>query len=135
MNARLDIREEDFPASLAEVVRAIGIPATLKLAERFGGIRVYVPQQERLTLGHPIVRLIGIGAARALAKIRGGERRDMPRCAKALRRARDAAVRREYSAAAASKLALKYHLTERQIYQICGIPVTRPNLPPTEHSA
>jgi Mor family transcriptional regulator len=126
MNAREQILEEDFPASLAEVVRAIGIPAMLKLAARFGGVRVYVPQPGRLTEGHPLARLIGIDAARVLAKIRGGEWRDLPRCSKALRVARDAAIRRQYPTTSASKLALKYRLSERQVYKICVVPISVP---------
>ena len=123
MNAQLDVREEDLPGSLAEIARVIGVSATLKLIERFGGTRLYVPGAKRLTEDHVIARTIGLAAARAIVKIWGEDRLEIPRAARALRLARNRAVRRESSTLSVPKLALKWGLTERQIYQIRRLPV------------
>ena len=123
MNAQLDVREEDLPGSLAEIARVIGVPATLKLIERFGGTRLYVPGAKRLTEDHVIARTIGLAAARAVVKIWGEDRLEIPRAARALCLARDRAVRRESSILSVPKLALKYGLTERAIYRIRSLAV------------
>ncbi len=123
MNAQFDIREEDLPKSLANIVRAIGMPATLKLIERYGGSRVYVPEPKHITVDHAIARAIGFDAARALSRLAGDERIEVPRAAGAFRLARDRLILRESRTASVSKLALKYHLSERQIYQIRRSPV------------
>lgn len=110
----------DLPESLAEVVRAIGLPATLKLIERFGGVRIYVPQPEHIDEDHPIARAIGLADARTLAGIRGKERMELPRAARALRLVRDRALRRDYESMSESQCALKYQVTERQVRSIIG---------------
>jgi Mor family transcriptional regulator len=111
---------EDLPESLADVVEAIGIAATLKLIERFGGIRIYVPLREHISDDHELARAIGLVAARKLAEIWGKERMPLPRAAKAMRLARDRALRRDYQSISASQCALKYQVTERQVYWIVG---------------
>lgn len=112
----------DLPESLAEVVEAIGLAATLKLIQRYGGVRIYVPQPEHITEEHDLARAIGLEAARQLASIWGGERLPVVRAAKAIRLARDRALRRDYQSMSASQCALRYQLTERQLYEIVGRP-------------
>ncbi len=108
---------DDLPDSLREVVDLIGLAATLKLVEHFGGrTQLYVPRE--IEPDHPIVQAIGITAARKLATVYGADAlRNIPRCAEGLRRIRNAEIhaRRGESAAA---LALEYGLTERQIWTI-----------------
>lgn len=111
---------DDLPKSLAEVIDAIGLAATLKLLQRFGGIRIYVPQPAHLTDDHELARAIGLAAARKLARIWGSERMPLPRAARALRLARDRALRLDYQTMSAAQCALKYQLTERQVYWIAG---------------
>ena len=123
MNAQQDILEEDLPESVADIVQAIGVPATLKLIERFGGSRVYAPELEHITEDHAIARAIGLEAARALAKLCAMNRLEIPRAANAFRLARDRAIQRESRTTSVSKLALKYRLTERRVYQIRSLAV------------
>ncbi len=119
-DTELLVLDEDLPESLAEVVRAIGLASTLKLIQRFGGIRIYVPQPEHIAEDHDLARALGLPAARKLAQIWGSERLPVPRAAKALRLARDRALRRDFKTLSASQCALKYQVTERQVYWITG---------------
>ncbi len=94
------------------------MPATLKLIECFGGSRVYVPRLEQITEDHAIARAIGMAAARAVSRIWVNEQWEVPRATRAKRLARDRAIRREPRTISVAKLALKYGLTERQVYKI-----------------
>lgn len=112
-----ELAADYLPASLADVVDAIGLEATLCLVERLGGTRIYVP--DGMNPDHALVRLIGHQSAYALAKEMPGETLDLPRCVNAVRAARDAQIRAERAGGSTvRKLALKYGLTERQIYAI-----------------
>lgn len=110
----------DLPESLVDVVAAIGLPATLKLVERFGGIRLYIPRPEHIECEHPLTQAIGLEAAKKLAAIWLGERPPVPRALYAIRRARDRALRLDYLSMSAAKVALKYQLTERWVYVIAA---------------
>lgn len=108
---------DDLPDSLREVVDLIGLAATLKLVEHFGGrTQLYVPRE--IEPDHPIVQAIGITAARKLATVYGADTlRNIPRCAEGLRRIRNTEIRARRGESAAT-LALAYGLTERQIWTI-----------------
>jgi hypothetical protein len=67
------------PANLEPFVAAIGVEATAKLLEAFGGTKVYVPKMP--DAASPLVEAVGMDAARALAKLWPGE---YPRIPKAL---------------------------------------------------
>lgn len=110
--------DEDLPESLADVALIIGLEATLKLSERFGGIRISIPRPDYLTEDHPLARTVGLEAARKLAKLCVGQRLSVPRAVKAIRRARDRALRRDYVSMSASQCARKYRMTERRVYSI-----------------
>lgn len=106
---------ESLPDSLAEVVDAIGLPSTLRLVESFPGVRVYVPRT--LDDDHALVSVLGRDDAQRLTDQFSGEALSIPRCAGALRAVRNACIWRERSEGAAA-LALRYHLTERQVYSV-----------------
>lgn len=106
-------------APLDELIDAIGIEATLTLVERFGGVRIYVPEAGTLTEDHPIVRAIGLEAAQRLARMWPQERPYLPRAVAELRRRRDEALVADLDAGMSfSQAARKYRLTERQVYSI-----------------
>lgn len=111
---------DDMPESVKDVVGAIGLAATLKLIDRFGGSRVYVPCPEFITEDHDIAQAIGVPLARKLAALCRNERMELPRAAKAIRSARDRALRRDRAGMSASQCARKYQMTERQVYSIVG---------------
>ena len=111
---------DDLPESLREVVDLIGLAATLRLVEQFGGmIALYVPRE--IEADHQLAAELGLPAARKLAGHYGGDYlRNIPRCASGLRRIRNAEIRRRSRAEPAPKLALAFGLTERQIWTILG---------------
>ena len=54
-------------APLMDIIKAIGLPAAMKLVENFGGTRIYLPQPEKVDADNEIAKIIGVEAARALA--------------------------------------------------------------------
>ncbi len=109
---------DDLPESLREIVELIGLPATLRLVESYGGIiALYVPRD--VEPDHHLAQAIGITAARKLATRYGADSvRNVPRCVEGLRRIRNAEIRARHPRDSAAKLALDYSLTERQIWSI-----------------
>lgn len=101
-----------------KLVSVLGLPMALKLAERFGGRRLYVPHPSRLKDEHPIARSIGFEAARQLAEEWQELEIMLPLCAERLRRERNRAVRDDYGALSARLAALKWETTERNIFRI-----------------
>lgn len=105
-------------AAIHELIRAIGLPLTLKLVERFGGVRIYLPLPEHLDETNPIVKTIGLAPTRKLAELWPQDRPYLPRAVAWVRRERDRELRRDLETMSFSQAALKYHLTERQVYAI-----------------
>lgn len=112
------IRLDDLPDTLRDVAERIGLPATLALVERWGGIRVFVPRADNLGDAHPLAQALGMEAARRLAEYCDGSEIAVPRAANALRRLRDEAIRAGRGEIPAARLAREHGLTERQIYAI-----------------
>ena len=115
-----EIEARYLPGILQEIAEMIGLPATLKLVEAYGGVRLYIPK--RYDPDHPLVKLIGHAHAARLCETYGGEMHfDIPRAVAATRAARDARIRNDRSMRATHReLALRYMLTERQIRNILG---------------
>lgn len=111
---------DHLPPSLAELVRLIGFPATLKLVERFGGVRLYVPLEEHLNEVHAIVCAIGGESARKLSRDRATEILEIPRAAAYMRVVRDVLMREQYETESASALARKYGMTRRNVFYRVG---------------
>ena len=113
----MEIDIDQLPQSAAEIVEVVGVEAALRLVEAWGGIRLYVPQQ--MPEDHLLVSALGRAEAGQLADRYGGETIQIPRCLHALRAVRNAHIRRErYDGASPALLALRYRLTERQVYSI-----------------
>lgn len=114
----MKLTADDLPESLHEIVELIGLPATLRMVERFGGLtQLYVPRD--LEADHAISQAIGITAARKLASHYGTDTlRNIPRCAEGLRRIRNTEICARHPRESAAALALAYGLTERQIWTI-----------------
>lgn len=110
-----------LPQRVEELRRLIGSSAALKLVERFGGTRVYVPA--RAALSQELVKTIGLQAAKALAREYGGDAFELPRCAARLRAVRNAEIRAQYDAGkSAAALARDFILTERHVWRILAEP-------------
>ncbi|AKH37279.1 MULTISPECIES: Mor transcription activator family protein [Nitrosomonas] len=115
-----DVDESLLPGILQEITALIGLPATLKLTQKYGGVRLYVPKH--LPEDHVLADLIGLEAARKLAEHYGGlVHFDIPK-ADAIRIAlRNSKIRAEWPTLSQRQLALKYSLTERQVRKILAI--------------
>lgn len=113
----MEIDIDQLPQTAAEIVDAVGVDAALRLVEVWGGVRVYVPQ--RITDDHALVSTLGRGLAETLAARFGGEALNIPRCLHALRAVRNTRIRSERRQGdSPASLALRYGLTERQVYSI-----------------
>jgi hypothetical protein len=78
------VSPRDLPSSLAEIVEAIGIEATLKLVTACGGSAVFVPKDPKP--GALVVDAIGVDLARRLAQDFGGSYLDLPTAGRAVTR-------------------------------------------------
>lgn len=112
----------DLPPVIRELERAIGLVLAMRLVDKYGGTKVYVPKSAELGGEHPLVELLGADAARALTEDRGGEWLGVPRCAAMLRGRRDREVlsRYERDGKSARAIALEFQVTERTVWRILG---------------
>lgn len=109
-----------LPANIRRLVELIGLSATLKLMEVYGGAYCYVPKPADLSADHALVQLLGIEAAQALAREVQGDRLRLARGCAAVRAVRDAAIVHDYYVLHQSQVALarKYRLDERTVRAI-----------------
>lgn len=109
---------EHLPMSLKEMSDIIGLEATHKLVSAYGGTRLRVPVKMPET--HPLAELLGLEAARALSCHYGLEEFDVPTASAAIKRARNHRMYLEHheEGVSARRLALKYRLTERRVWEI-----------------
>lgn len=106
-----------LPESLQAIADLIGTPAALKIAERWGGTRLYIPEDPGED--HELAKLIGIEAARALGDEYAGERIEIPKADCWGRAVRDSLIREaRTNGQSQASLALEYRLTERQVRNI-----------------
>lgn len=104
-----------LPASLLRIADLCGDDIMWALWERFPGVHVYVP---RHAAGHPLQATLGASLFR-LAHAFGGEILEIPKAEAARRAVRDALIRRDRERGDDhAAIALRYHLTERQVRTI-----------------
>lgn len=109
-----EVDESLLPGILQEIAELIGLPEALKLADHYGGVRLYVP----LTIpeGHVLAELVGMEAARKLSDRFGGmEHFDIPKARSVTVALRNRKIREAWPGLSQRQLALKYGLTERQV--------------------
>jgi hypothetical protein len=116
-----ELASELLPPRLREFVRLIGLPATLRLIERYGGLRIYIPAHP--TPEHPIAGLIGFDKLRALSAeyaIDGtGLRFVLPKAQRAFDAIRNKRIRTDFSTGKSVRaLAAEHRLVERQVARI-----------------
>ena len=117
------VRLEDLPQQVRQIVRVVGMQAALQLVRNYGGVRLYVPTN--MTPDHILARIIGFEAAVKLAGEYGGMQHfDIPRAAGALRLVRNREIAEKFvKGKSLRQLALEYMMTERGIQKIlteCG---------------
>lgn len=115
-----EVNESLLPGILQEMADLIGLPATLKLAQHYGGVRLYVPKT--LPEDHVLIDIVGEAAARKLVEQYGGlVHFDIPKAQAVSVALRNSKIRAEWPALSQRQLALKYHLTERQVRKILAM--------------
>lgn len=106
-----------LPPFMHELVDVVGIDAALRLVEWRGGVGVYVPREA--VEGSDLVNCMGVEAAKKLCEVYQGTWIRMPRCRSLLLARRNDLIRADRVAGLSSKkLALKYKLTQRQIWNV-----------------
>jgi hypothetical protein len=125
--AELDL--EHLPAMAQELADSIGLRKTLRLVEALGGTTFPVPKRET-KLGelrfNVLADVVGVDAAEVIVRRYGSTDLYIPRCADALRRARDTAICREYDRLiqamsgneAVQRLARTHRLSDRRVFDI-----------------
>lgn len=120
---------DQLPSMARELAESIGMTKTLRLVEILGGTTFPVPKRET-KLGElrfaTLAQVIGVDAAVVLVRRYGSTDLYIPRCADALRRARDVAICREYDQLiesmsgnqAVQRLARTHRLCDRRIFDI-----------------
>jgi hypothetical protein len=113
-----------LPAHVALMVEIVGLDDTMSLVTEFGGHRLSFSNG---TCGHAynslqtatLIRLLGFSKAAELQRHFAGKSLEVPRCMLALKRLRNQRIRMEAQAGQAKiDIALKYRLTERQLWNI-----------------
>ena len=109
-----------LPLVLRDIAALIGLPATMRLVEAYGGTRLYVPK--RFDPDHPLVKLLGHdNAARLVEQYGGSEHFDIPFAARAVRALRDREIRRQGARGMTRReLAIRNRISERHIRRIVG---------------
>lgn len=114
------INTDLLPPVLQDLVALIGLPLTMKLVDKHGGTRLFVPKLGAAA-DHPLAQLLGPQAAHKLVQSYGGEEHfDIPLAMRALKAVRNAQIRAQRPHTSASRLAREHHTTERNIRLICG---------------
>lgn len=101
-----------------DLIRVLGLPLALKLVECLGGTGIYSPGPAKLRTDHALVKAIGMEGALTFASEWRQLDVMLPRCAEALRRLRDRALRADALVMSVRKVTLKYFTTERHVYRL-----------------
>jgi len=130
MPSQLSHLQNLLPPSIHEVAAVIGMPATLRLVERFGGTTLPLPKGAnrigRSSL-QALAKQIGDEDAHKLAHHCAGEPLYVPKCDVALRRIRDLSIVSQFEMAVRAgstankivmELAVEYKLTDRWVWKI-----------------
>lgn len=120
-----EISVENLPVSLQDIGMEIGINATLKLSEEFGGTDICPPRNaDRITEGHRISKAIGLPAAQRLVRLVGGVRFYIPKMDRIKLNARHVEIVRRYDQGEAVRdIAQAFKLSERHIWRILKKPI------------
>ncbi|MCO8326827.1 Mor transcription activator family protein [Burkholderia cenocepacia] len=126
--------EHLLPRSAITLIAVIGLPATSQLVTKMAGVVFPIPKRKHRAgeaRYEELAECVGPEAADRLCHHFGGETIEIPICKAALRELRDREIRTDFDKITAafsarhawSQLALKYHLTSRQIRRILDEPV------------
>lgn len=109
----------NLPASLGQVIQAIGESATLALIETYGGTTQRLPAMRNIHEHHFIAQ-IGEVLLTDLVKHMGASREFyVPKCADGIRKSRDISIVNSYlKGIKVEELARQHYLSDRHIWRI-----------------
>lgn len=133
MTDALGICVEDLPESLRDLQALIGLPATMQLVKRWGGLRIKIPSQYHDD--HELVRVAGHLAMVKIVQAHAGCNLYIPRALTALLAIRNVQMlTRHEGGESAAKLALEFGMSERQFWKIAKRPEALRVPRPEQHS-
>lgn len=108
----------DLPSRLAELAQITDLVATLKLVQKRGGTRIWIPHEP--AAHHDLTRIVGLAAARKMRDYYGGgDWFQVDKAEPAVRAARDRAIVAAHNdGVSVERLARDYGLTMRTIWRI-----------------
>lgn len=108
-----------LPELLGQVVEISGEEAAIRLADRYGGTRMYVPSREHLDERHPLVVLVGKEAAEAISERWAGLHLEVPLGSDVTRLLRNLEIKRmSDSHRSAGSIARRFGMTRRSVLRI-----------------
>ena len=126
----------NLPQTIQTIAELVGMPATARLVEAFGGTTFPVPvggnRKKGLMRRAALGQVVGDEAAEKIVRHFGGSELYIPRCAYQLRASRDQALIKDFDELCAAglsaneatnELALKYRLSNRRVYDILNQPL------------
>ncbi|AGW12154.1 hypothetical protein [Megalodesulfovibrio gigas] len=109
-----------LPPSLAGLRRLMGAPATVLLAESYGGTAVYVPEYPYPD--HHLTACIGLPAMERLVRVHGREKLHIPKLDALERQVRQSRLRQLHSqGASVGSLARIFNITPRRVRQLLAV--------------
>lgn len=126
---KLENVEHLLPEMAQLIASLIGLPKALRLIESWGGTTFPFSKNKRRDgqiRYEALAEVVGVDAANIMTKHFGGEVLSIPRCAVALREARDRMMRAEFdeltrmhtAVYAVNLLARKFQMTERNVWSV-----------------
>ena len=110
-------RHPQLTGVLADIASATDVATALKIADVFGGRRLYVAAAPKR--GNELVKAVGADSARAIAGFCGGMTIDVPIANVYRRHQRNTEIiRQSLIGVSAAKLARFFGLTERSVYNV-----------------
>lgn len=115
VNKRLIV--DDLPKSMRYLLLLVPLMDVLKIISTYGGTRVYIPSSP--AQNHPLVRLIGMESAQAIAGSEGGLTLEIPLGIKVQNRIRNYAILASLAQGISqSETARAFDMTQRSVRNI-----------------
>lgn len=120
----LALYSSELPPLLRDMAKQIGLSATLRVVELYGGSDLFIPK--RFDREHALVAAIGLEACEQLSLSYDSTTLYIPRCSRAIRAARDYEINERYLSEQIDQrqLAKMYDLSVRQIRTIVNSPLS-----------
>lgn len=108
---------DQLPNKLQNIAEMIGLTASIKLIEHYGGTSLLIPK--RIDESHYLVKSLGVEAAFRLSDYYGRETLYIPKADQIMRKMRNRQIIKDFdSGISVKQLARKYRLSNRRIHSI-----------------